>query len=234
MLSHDKPYKSQPVMLAMFLLTFGSLYYLIEMLHYIFVPANEFVLITLDIFSGAIIVRLTYKAEENKKTKTATVASALLPLIAIFYVLFYVIILEGAGSNLISVAHIYIALICSVRLVFYCMQGNFLRIILGITYSILLVIMYLMSATVGNTERRVEKSEMSPNSVYLAEVIEVINSDRQMRVEIRQNRNINLFIGELKKHPRKIIGIRWGKNITLRWETDEILYVNEKRYVIRE
>ena len=79
---------------------------------------------------------------------------------------------------------------------------------------------------------------MSPNSVYIAEIIDsnqgALGGATLVSVT-RQNRNISILIGELKKDSKVVYSGRWGEfeTMTLRWETDEILYINENRYEIR-
>jgi hypothetical protein len=79
---------------------------------------------------------------------------------------------------------------------------------------------------------------MSPNSLYLAEVIDVNGgvdaSDGSRAAQVtRQGRNIYFFIGALIKSPQTIYNgynVKW----TLRWETDEILYFGDNKYVIKD
>ena len=113
-----------------------------------------------------------------------------------------------------------------------------LRIALRAIYSIVLVlILFVLFVIVlggdcsggGGCERlTVMESEMSPNSMYLAEVIAadygVMHGAMLVRVT-RQNH---------PRNSREIYRGRWDALITLQWETDEILYVNENKYVIKD
>ena len=117
-----------------------------------------------------------------------------------------------------------------------------LRIVLRAIYSFVLVLILFVlfvivlgggcsgSARPGDSgcERfTVMESKMSPNSVYLAEVIAadygVMHGAMLVRVT-RQNH---------PRNSREIYRGNWDALITLRWETDEILYINENKYVIR-
>ena len=101
---------------------------------------------------------------------------------------------------------------------------------MGFVFSIMIV----FSDFGGN---KVVTSALSPNAKYLAEVISMdsgaLGGDTVVNVT-RQNYDINLFIGELKKDSKRIYHGKWGEfyDMTLRWETDEILFINEKRYLI--
>lgn len=46
--------------------------------------------------------------------------------------------------------------------------------------------------------------------------------------------DVNIIIGELKKNPLTVYSGGWHGiySESLRWETDEILYINEERYSI--
>ena len=80
---------------------------------------------------------------------------------------------------------------------------------------------------------------MSPNNIYLAEEIYsdqgALGGDLYVRIT-QQKRDIYLFIGELRKNPKLTISreeYRLGPGI-LRWDTDEVLYIDDDRYVINE
>jgi hypothetical protein len=49
------------------------------------------------------------------------------------------------------------------------------------------------------------------------------------------NPDLNIFIGTLKKDTQRIYEGRWGEfeRMTLRWEGDKILYINEKQYFVK-
>jgi hypothetical protein len=84
----------------------------------------------------------------------------------------------------------------------------------------------------------VVNSETSPNSIYLAEVIHY-SEHESLRINTsvnvtQQNKDIDFLAGKLMKRPKQVYKGRWGKfeTITLRWETDRVLYVNEIKYEI--
>ena len=82
----------------------------------------------------------------------------------------------------------------------------------------------------GCTSSAVIKSEMSPNSVYLAEVIDADAGATGGSTLVKITRQ------KYFRKSRIIYRGRWGEGerITLRWETDEILYINENKYVIKD
>jgi len=205
------------------------------LLGYTFVPANGLVL---TIFTATPIVWLAISAIKNRheKTKTSVVFSALLPLIAIFFIISKWIASEIIGvDTYIYIASFCITLICSMIVFFSCGRGKAVKIGLGITYTVLvasiffILFMWVFFFTFFNlSSDTVVKSEISPNAVYLAEIIDndqgALGGATIVNVT-RRNRNINILIGELKKDPQMIYYGRWGEfeNMTLRWETDKIL-----------
>lgn len=239
-----KALKASPNKLAMFLLTLGSFYLLVKLLGYTFVSANRLIA---DSITAMIIIYLTINEaiSENEKTKAVMIFHAFLPLIAILF-----FIIKGIATNAsivytyIYIVHSSITLLCSLILFYLYGPKKFVKIGVGILYIIILtpifLIFFLMFifATVDFGENTVITSEISPNSKYLAEIVD---SDQgalggaTFVTVTRQNRDINIFIGEFKKDAKEIYSGRWGEfeTMTLRWETDEILYVNEKRYDIR-
>lgn len=236
---------SPPAILSVFLLIIGVLFVFMDFMElqgYIFMPG---VWILLNVCSIVPIILITGNRVESRDiTKASAVFSVLLPLIAIFFCYvskeFFIIFI--------------CALICGRKLFFIYVQDEFLRKILGRVYSAVvgiikvIAIPFLVIFFMGNScESKgdgnsnswvaftVKKSVMSPNAVYSAEVIDADAgaTGGSTRVEIIPQ---TLFAGVFKK-PRKIIYYgKWGEafSMTLRWETDEILYINETKYIIKD
>ena len=229
-----------PTTLAILLLALGIIYLQIILLGYTFVP-NPISGLVMNIVTTAIIFGITVIAVKSKKTKTQvnTVFSALLPLIAIIY-----IITKWMASDIntiVYVAHAYIILFCCILLFFLCSYMIAIKIGLGIIYTamhmLIFFVLFIMLAFSNFGENTVMKSEISPGSIYIAEIIasdEGAMGGSTLVDVTRLNRDINLFIiGELKKAPKRIYSGRWGEfDMALRWENDEILYINEIRYDI--
>jgi hypothetical protein len=80
--------------------------------------------------------------------------------------------------------------------------------------------------------------ELSPNLIFLAEIIDsdagALGGSTHVYVT-RLNSDVNLFIGMLKKDRQRIYRGEWGEfeKMTLRWEGDKILYINEKQYFVK-
>jgi hypothetical protein len=245
--------KKSPVSLALFLLVLLFFYLSIKILGYTFIPLNG---LAANIFTAGIIIWLTINGMKNRseKPKATAVFAAILPLISLIYLAFKSVSSDISGeshglfyvyltgkSTLIYVIHACITLACSMIVFFSCGRRITVKIGLGIIYSIIMLfvcflffVMLIFSDFGKNT---VIKSEMSPNSIYLAEVIDndqgALGGATLVNIT-QQNRDINLLIGKLKKNPKQIYYGRWGESfeMNLRWETDEILYINEKRYLV--
>jgi len=113
---------------------------------------------------------------------------------------------------------------------------------LGITYIVILSLISFIFLTgflfSGLSQNTVVKSVISPNSAYLAEVID--NDQGALGgstlVTVTQiNKTLNLLIGELKKNPTRIYYGSWGEfdGMVIRWETDTTLYINGNKYEIK-
>ena len=126
-------------------------------------------------------------------------------------------------------------------LFYLCECGKAIRIGLWIIYTIILTFIFLLffiALIISDFGKNtVIRTEMSPNSIYLVEVIYndqgALGGATLVNVT-RQNRDLYLIIGSIKKDAERIYAGRGSDSfgMTLRWETDNVLYINENRYVI--
>jgi hypothetical protein len=241
-----KTIKSPLVMLAIVLLVSGSFYSIIKLSGYTYVHSSLSLIIM-----PLIIVLLTGKAMENKdeKTKIYTFFPAILPLIAMFHVVSAFAASDVDTSDITAgfynAMYAFIVLPSSLMLFFACVGVRVVRIGLGIVYSIVLIpllsILFIIllfgvvfSSLPSFGSRTVVRSELSPNSIFLAEIVDSdagATGGSTLVYVIPLNSDLNLFIGTLKKDSQRIYRGRWGEfeTMTLRWEGDKILYINEKQ-----
>lgn len=245
---------SLPVVLTILLFVLGCFYLLCDLFGYMFFPFNIYIT---NLILAAVIIFLTVRTFRNKKekTKATTICCMALPPISIFFLYFKMEATNYREAHMLPFFVLgCITLICSmalfltsgqggsISLIFANGQRNGIKIGLGIVYVIvqipfmlLLILLLLASNFVAVT---VVTSEMSPNSVYLAEVISndegALGGSTHVKIW-QQNCNINLLIGKLKKDPKRIYTGRWGDafGMSLRWETDDILYIDNVRYEIK-
>jgi hypothetical protein len=248
-----KTIKSPLVMLAIVLLVSGSFYSIVKLSGYTYVHS----IISL-VAMPLIIVSLTVKAMKNKneKTKAYVFFSALLPLIAFFHVVAACVASGFDTMPVYDVAYAFVVLICGLKLFFAFVEARVVRIGLGIVYSIASIPIFLIllisifialvftpwnsSSFPGSSfvSRTVVRSELSANSIFRAEIIDgdagATGGSTLVRV-IPLNPDLNIFIGTLKKDTQIIYIGRWGEfeRMTLRWEGDKILYINEKQYFVK-
>ena len=228
-----------PAALALFLLACGVLCLVIRFLGYRFVPQNEFA------FSCGIAVIICLLAgigfkNNNAKFKAATVFSALLPLFAMFVIIVYERAVIIRQSDL-YVLLVIITLTLSIVLFFLSTQIKAIKIGLGIAYIVLAFIVFAFSlflfltAKIG--EEAIIKTEVSPNSMYAARIIDngLVYYNEATQVTVARNRNVDLILGELRKDSEIIYVGESGayRTLTIRWETDEILYINDEQYLIQ-
>ena len=247
--------KISSIPLATFLLVVSAFYLVIKLLGYTLVFVSVYGVIA-NILSAGIIIWLTIYGVKHrkKKTKATIVFSALMPLIALLFIVvkslssdisgeyhnLYASLITGKNTT-IYIVNACVALICSMVIFFSCGSGLVARIGLGILYTIMLAFVFLLFFVAfilsDFGENTVVSAEMSPNSMYLAEVIDSDSgaAGGASFVNVtRQNRDVHLLIGSLKKDAKEIYHGRYGESfkMTLRWETDHILYINEDRYII--
>lgn len=232
-----------PILMEIFFIFFGFFYFLINRLGYIFVPINGilfYILSTIIIITFTIIA-LKYK---NIQTKISVILSAITPILAVFYLIVKFISSSKEGINFnLFIIYAYITLICSMVVFFLYPHKDNIKTGLGIIYSILVVLIFfilLVFLFFGNfSVDKTINSKMSPNSKYFVEIIEndqgALGGNTYVRVWM-QSKNINIFIGTIKKVPKYIYRGRYGQmyGATLWWETDEILYIDNAKYIINE
>ena len=229
--------KPPPAALAIFLLAFCGLYLFIQLLGYTFFPVNSYVLNTI---SAAIVVWLTVrcKRNESEKTKVNIVLPALLPLIAIFFIIIKWIATDISAEEIFLYAGI--TFLCSMIIFFSCVRGKAVKIAWGIVYILLLalvsffLLINLFFSTFFNlSNNTVVKSQMSPNSIYLAQVIENCQGALGGRtlVTVTRRSNLNLLVGELRRDSQTVYSGRWNESegMILRWENDETLHIRGER-----
>jgi hypothetical protein len=242
--------QSPLVMLTIVLLVSGSFYSIIKLSGYTYVHS----ILSLTVMP-LIIVLLSSKAmkKRNEKTKIHVFFSVLLPLIAIFHVVSACVALDVNAIFEYVMAYAFIVLLCSLRLFFAYVEVRVIRIGLGIIYSIVLIpvlamslvgiffaVLYSLSSHEPSSfvSRTVVRSALSPNAIFLAEIIDAdagATGGNTLVYVIPLNHDLNLFIGTLKKDSQIVYKGRWGEfaSMTLRWEGDKILYINEKQYVVK-
>jgi hypothetical protein len=238
------------VMLAIVLLASGSFFSIIKLLRYTYVHSTP------SLIAMSLIILLISKATGNEieRTKVYNFLSALLPLIAIFHVASAFAASSADDTIFIcSVVYAFVVLLCSLKLFFACVGVRVVRIGLGIVYSIVLVPLLLIlliaflfaiafslasprPSSFGS--RTVVKSELSPNSIFLAEIVNAdagATGGSTLVNVIPLNSDLDIFIGTLKKDSQRIYTGRWGEfeTMTLRWEGDKILCINEKQYAVK-
>jgi len=222
--------------LAIFFLVFGFLDLLLDLSGIKFYPASA---LAYDIIFTAIIIWLTARRfiREAESNRVSSVLSALLPLFAAFYIIINDAAI-GRETDYSYIIHALAAIVCSEVIFFFFKRGKARKIIFGIINTTLLIVISfllfiaLMFADFGL--KTVISTHVSPNSTYIAEIIEdnqgalggatLVTVTRHMRIR-------NLLIGKLTK---TIYKGRYGEfeNMILRWETDRILYVNDQRYSV--
>jgi len=212
-----------------FLLTSGGLYLLLTWMGYTFVPHSELIW---GVFLITCIVLLTVNGiiYRKEKTKPSIVSAALLPLVALIFIFLTEPVSDATTK--INIILIGLILTSSIILFFVGTKGIVVKAVLGILYFVMLQTMSLalFMLVFGFGSNEVVQSELSPNAVYSAEIIAgnhgALGGNTQVQVAY-PNSNINLLVGELRRNPQQVYFGRWGEfnGMTLRWETDERLYV---------
>lgn len=113
-------------------------------------------------------------------------------------------------------------------------------ILLSVIYSALLIpiaffsFAFLFLSSLG--KYTITKSELSPDEIYSAQTIKADFGavGGNSKVYVTPQKNLSLLVGKLQKKPMLLYSGSWRESYTttLQWETDNILYINDKKYEI--
>jgi len=220
--------------LALFLLIHALVYTLIGLLDYMFVPAHEALQMGLAL---AIVIALTVDGVRCRKEQSSfsDIINAILPMVALFFV---VTLLFHSSDSDLYIVFSTVTLLCSLILFFACPRSRIGKIILGVIYSIIVLLMlyafsfvFLVVSMCPPGDVRVTQAELSPDGVYLAEVLEDGRSGSCGGAWIdvtRQGRRVNILIGVFQPAPQRVFSLPWwmvAQSIELRWGADSALYI---------
>ncbi|MDR2903362.1 MAG: hypothetical protein LBU77_02475 [Clostridiales bacterium] len=229
--------KATPMVFLLLLL--GSLCFLAALTGYRFTSNYE---IGLYIVFSVLIILQTRIMLKNRETQTLLTKR----LMRIFPLAALVTVGCTGSSSSVEFFVIYsaITLICSLVLFFSYDNGGIVKLVLGalylimISFILLLFLIILFFRRLGLGLDTVVKSDLSPNAIYMAEIIDNNQgaTGGNTYVEVtRKGQNIPLLFGELQKKPITVYRGQWGEgfSMNLRWESDHILYINDKKYDIQ-
>jgi len=228
-----------PTILASFLLLSSLCNIVIRNMGYTFIPYNY---IAREIAALIIIIGLTVCGVRYRTEKSGINMwfSVFLPLIALVYVVTKTVVTDAPRIDLnIFFAFPMATIICSVILFFTNVKDERTKIALGSVYGIVLIlalfILFFITLFSSISLDTTVKSAVSPSKKYIAEIIDSDHGATGGRTLVMVSTpNINILIGELQKDKKYVYGDRWGKfeTMTIRWESDEVLYIDEVRYEI--
>jgi len=218
--------------LVLFLLIHALVYTLIGLLDYMFVPAHEALQVGLLL---VVVIALTIDGVRCRKEQSSfsDIINAILPMVALFFV---VTLLFHSSDSDLYIVFSTVTLLCSLILFFACPRSRIGKIILGVIYSIIVLLMlyafsfvFLVVSMCPPGDVRVTQAELSPDGIFRAEVLE--NNQGGLCggkwVEVsRANRDINILVGVFRPIPQRVLTV--GTSVTLHWETDEILYITHE------
>lgn len=237
---------SSPIILALFLLIlsifgFSSMYF-----DYKFIPSSE---LAMDITLAVIVLVLTGYGLKYRETITnnAIRASLLLPMIAALFCLIKDVVTHPTGLDFyLHAVFSVLTILCGVLLYIYCGKNGLGRIGMGmvsflmtIIFSFLLImaliVLWIFNAQITETTLQ---TALSPNSTYAAEVLHFDQGtpEDNVLVKVTPQDGVNLFLGKLRRDTVVIYMAVWNESdvTTLRWETDNLLYVNDKAYAMQD
>ena len=231
---------SPRTILAILLLGFGVPYIILKISGYTLVPVNRLAPAVMSSLITAFVVFLTIRGIKRRKEKTRTsdVLSLLMPVFAIIFVIGKAIGYDTDDIELYLLpAYACIVLLCGIALFFACVSRKRLRIGLGITYSVLLLPMFAVLLLWDFSPKPVVTAEVSPDGQYLAQIVrsdQGIFGRRTFVNVTRQGKDIQLPIGVLRKDPARVYTGEYEEHetITIFWETNEILHVNENKIIL--
>jgi len=232
--------KITPVALAAILATLIGILWLVTLLEYTLHMSN-FVAVPASIVISVAVISLTTQGVRKRKEHATgiRILCAISPLLAIFFIV---------GITLATSMHLVIypllfmvILICSMDLFFFCTRSLIVKIVLGIIYSlvVLLICLFLIlfayfaimvTAAGGFSSNEAVQSEFSPHGTHLAEVVSSNQGALGGATFIditRQRRNLNLFVVALRRNHVRVYSGRFGEaySMKLYWESDTVLRV---------
>jgi hypothetical protein len=235
-----RSHKAPLIIFLSILVVFGACYFLIKLLGNNYFPAYKGIW---SIATSGVIIWLTYSGFKNRQkagTLTFAYLAASLPFFAIVFIVskLFVVVSRDELANALFVVQSCIILTCSIILFFAYHHGRISKIVLGIMYAVpTLVLLFVLSLVLlfaGFGKDTVVTSALSPNSVFLAEVIDSDHGATGGSTYVyvaRQNFFAKYLVGEFKE---AVYYGRWGESfsMTLHWESDYELYINGERYII--
>ena len=235
-----KKQRSPQTLLTIVLVVIGALYYVVLAFGYTLVPVNRGAPAVLSTIITAAVVLLTFKAIKQGAAasgKPATL-SALMPFFAIFFVIGKAVGYDTDGIELYLLpVYAYIMLLCGLALFFACVKNKKTRVRLGVLYTVLIIPMLLVISLWDFGPKPVLISEMSPDSIHLAEAVDSDQGvfGRNAIVYVyEQGSDISLAIGSLRKLPKLVYmgEFEESETMTIIWESNESLLINGDRFDI--
>jgi hypothetical protein len=225
--------KATPLTFLLFLAAFFFIGFLINLLGYRFVSVFDFMPY---IYSVTIIIFLMIKVVINKaeRTKLMALCAVILPILAFFYA-----ISLWSANFWAAIIHLLVILICSICIFFLYVSNIILKACFGAIYVLFvaaivgILVIFWPFMLIGKDT--IIKSELSPNGIYLLEITDndqgALGGNTYVQAS-RRDQDIPLLIGVLQKKPVNMYRGRWGEGFSMdvRWETDNILYLDGKRY----
>jgi len=217
------------------------IYFAFGILGYRFFPANG-VVQSIVILTLVVFLTVTGIRNNNQYSKLNILAFLVTPLISIVFVFVRIIIVDGGETTgqMISFLIAVLVMLCGLIAFFCCVRSKMMKIIFGCLYIVgyvvalfFLLLLFFIVVVLGGSIVEV-KSEVSPNSVYMAVAINNGNVEPGAASSVliyKPSQDRNLGIGALRRNPISIL--RTFIDVTLRWESDEILYINEIKHEIR-
>ena len=226
--------------LPVYFLALAVIYFVIKFCGYTFVPVNGFLF---NVISAAIIIFLTWNGFVNREANQSKFLFVLLPVFGVLFIILKWLAtdLSGFGTN-IYIAHCFLTLVCCLIL-FFRLRNKAVKIILGIIYTlataaVFFLLLLALSWANGDTET-VVTAQLSPSGAFLAEVVAsdqgALGGDTLVNIT-KQHLDINIFVGTLRLDAQTIYSDRleMADTVTLRWDTDEYVYINGVKYAIEQ
>jgi len=236
-----KPPRSAPLALAILFLAFGLLYFVFIVLGYTLVPINRLAPAVMSTVITGVMVLLTVYGVRKKSeaTRKSKIASTVMPICAMVFVFGKATGYDTDGIELYLLpVYGILSLICGLALFFAHAEEKRTRTMLGAIYAAACIPMFIALLFWDFGPDSVIDSEMSPNGIYLAEVVSLdqgtLGRSTVVRVT-RQGMDKSIPIGMLRKDPKQVYKGEFGEHetMTISWETDQALYINGTRFAIQ-
>lgn len=179
-------------------------------------------------------------SKRENSTNAENILSQLLPLFSLVYIYVMILTVDGVNDQVLILYGLICFISCFALSLLY--RGKrVLKVVFAVLNSILLYLLFITSffiMTFGQiSQDTIIKQVLSPDKTYTAILIDsdhgALGGNTIVNID-NNSSEISVLLGRLTKTARIYTG-RWGEfeTMTLAWQDDNTLLINEKSYSVK-